>query len=147
MFYLFKDMDSRLKKSSKDSTYFNDDTKIAVTHHMEDAKHTENYQKNIILLTNIIEYSKQNGHKPVLIMTPVTEKYYSNITQEIKDLVFTTIKSLSKKTNVPFLNYSQDLRFKNNNAYFMNSTHLNDFGAKLFTQIVISEFKKVYRNK
>jgi lysophospholipase L1-like esterase len=47
-----------------------------------------------------------------------------------------TIKSMALQYGVPFLDYSQDPTFLANPGYFSDPTHLNNEGAKLFSQMV-----------
>jgi hypothetical protein len=48
-------------------------------------------------------------------------------------------EQIAKKYNIKFFNHLQDLRLINNPKFFQEPSHLNDEGAKLFSNLVIDE--------
>ena len=43
------------------------------------------------------------------------------------------------KYSIPYYNYLSDKRFANNKTYFVDSSHLNDNGARAYTEIVATD--------
>ena len=57
------------------------------------------------------------------------------------------LNSISKKFNIPYLDYSHDVRITYNPMYFLNSDHLNDSGKERFGRIVFNDISKYYKHK
>ena len=49
------------------------------------------------------------------------------------------IAKIQEDTGVEYYDYSCDERFADNYSMFMNSDHLNKYGAREFTKIVMEE--------
>lgn len=54
-------------------------------------------------------------------------------------------KEIAKKYNIPFFDYSTDSTFINNPKLFDDISHLNDLGARVFTNQVIDPIKKIIK--
>lgn len=54
----------------------------------------------------------------------------------------TPIRDICIKSNIPFLDYSNDPKYVHNNYYFRDGTHLNARGANEFTKDLIMELRK-----
>ena len=55
----------------------------------------------------------------------------------VKDPSVELAKEISGRYNVPFYNYSRDTLFLKHNEYFADRVHLNDNGAKVFSNMII----------
>lgn len=73
--------------------------------------------------------AKSAGAQVYVIFSPIFIKFFKN-----QDIDITT--AICATENVPFLNYSKDNNFLNNNQLFGNASHLNDDGAQLFSRMV-----------
>jgi predicted peroxiredoxin len=51
-------------------------------------------------------------------------------------------EQIANKYNLKFLNYSNDSLFLNNAKYFADLSHLNDNGAKVFSNLIIDDIEK-----
>lgn len=49
---------------------------------------------------------------------------------------------IARKYNLRFINYSNDSLFLNNAKYFADISHLNDDGAKIFSNLIIDDIEK-----
>jgi hypothetical protein len=84
--------------------------------------------------------------KIIFVMTPQygisEDKYYQMESLKIID-------SISKKFNIPILNYKTKLRsgVNNNINYFTDWGHMNHSGAQIFSKDLAKEIKALMRNK
>lgn len=98
---------------------------------------------------NLIRYIEEKNWKYVLITTPFSYLYNENIEKyqpgAFKDRIYDNIKEVEKKLNKKFvyLDYSHDERFENHLEYFFDDDHLNEKGAKYFTEILLEDLKKL----
>lgn len=110
---------------------------------------TKNAEEDFINLINYIESKNWNY---VLITTPFSYLYNENIEKyqkgAFKERIYDNIKEVEKKLGIKFvyLDYSHDSRFENNLEYFSDDDHLNEKGAKYFTEILLDDLKKLGYN-
>ncbi len=95
----------------------------------------------------IISFAREKRLKVVLITTPKTELYLSNI-KDInpnahEERIYSNISNCERVigSKISFLDYSHDVRFRNRYEYFRDDDHLNEKGAELFTSILIQDLK------
>jgi hypothetical protein len=88
---------------------------------------------------NFLEECKKNNTLVILVYTPEYidgQKFVRN-----RDAVIQVYKNLSVIYNIPFYDYSNDsISFQKN--FFYNALHLNKEGSTLFTNLLITDFKK-----
>lgn len=99
-------------------------------------KHAQNQCKNDLL--RIIRECKKYGFNPVLITTPFTDFYNRPFSEELMNQFYANIYEISEKEDVIYLDYSHDPEFRDYNLY-RDTDHLNDIGAKMFTNKVIKD--------
>lgn len=98
---------------------------------------------------NLIKYIEDNDWRYVLITTPFLYLYNENIEKyqpgAFKERIYGNIKEVEKKLNKKFfyLDYSHDGRFENHLEYFFDDDHLNEKGAKYFTEILLEDLKRI----
>lgn len=85
------------------------------------------------LFENYIVECKKNKINIFLVYPPHYYKYYKYIKNQ--DEIISYYKKISKKYQVPFLDYSNDV-ISCSTEYFYNSQHLNKKGAELFTKVL-----------
>lgn len=85
-------------------------------------------------LERLIVKVQETGSKIVLVSSP----YWKGRSR----FDFSTIEALSEKYDVVFLNYG-DSSLSENPDYFADSMHLNDEGAKKFTEDLVMKLKSV----
>lgn len=56
-------------------------------------------------------------------------------------------QEIAKKNNIPFYDYSKDSVFINNVSYFADFMHMNDTGAKYFSNILIDKINNTKKNE
>lgn len=101
---------------------------------------------------NLIDYIEENNWKYVLITTPFSYLYNENIEKyqsgAFKERIYDNIVEVEKKLNKKFiyLDYSHDERFENHLEYFFDDDHLNEKGAKYFTEILLEDLKRIEFN-
>lgn len=101
---------------------------------------------------NLINYIESKNWKYVLITTPFSYLYNENIEKyqkgAFKERIYDNIKEVEKRLEKKFvyLDYSHDSRFENNLEYFFDDDHLNEKGAKYFTEILLEDLKKLGYN-
>lgn len=75
----------------------------------------------------------------VPIVFTVSPKWFSETRQDY----YAPIKELCTEEKVPFLNYCYDLVFRSQQDNWADPTHLNDKGAKLYSQKIIKDIKSI----
>lgn len=97
---------------------------------------TTQIQQNISYLKNIITLCKTHDITPILITLPVTTALYNLYPQnEIKEF-YDTVHTVSKNTDVSYIDFSTDERFSSY-ALFFDSDHLNYAGSEIITKILL----------
>lgn len=76
----------------------------------------------------------QNANCEVYVVISPTYRKYRRQTQSIQ-----IAEKICRDLNVPLFNYDQNPLFLNNRMLFVDPTHLNDDGAKLYSEIISSQ--------
>lgn len=92
-------------------------------------------ERKLIYLQKFINDCKANNIKLVMCYSP----YYG---QAIPASIH-IIEVLAQENDVPFLNYGDDVRFQNP-KYFQDASHLNDTGAKEYSNEIVHALKTKY---
>lgn len=100
----------------------------------------KNKEEFIYILESIIDTCIENGLRPVLTTTPLTDYYNKHFPDEFYDEFYTDIQGvLDKYPSLKYYDYSKDERFVNSPELFFDSSHLNYEGGKLFTDIILRD--------
>ena len=95
---------------------------------------------DVIYLLKILEYARSKGISVAMFTAP---QYYRVLpflnTRDESRRVF---EDISKRLEVPYLNYEDDDMCKNR-AYFHDNTHLNDIGSIAFTKKLSADLRDV----
>lgn len=91
---------------------------------------------NLKLLEEIIEFGKSNKVKIILLNTPKTHWYNTNLKGAVSDRIDTEIQKLIEGRNAKYLNFKNHSDFDISD--FKNSDHLNEKGAKKLTKMLES---------
>ena len=86
-----------------------------------------------------LKYCKENDIKVILVFSPEYIELHPLITN--KKEIISVFEGLSKKYDVPFLDYSNH-PIALNKSYFYNSEHLTKEGAELFSEILAQDLEK-----
>ncbi len=99
----------------------------------------DNFIRSRALLTSMIQFCLDSGFRPILVVTPVSNKMNANMSDEfINKVLFENIQKANIQ-NVPFLNYLKDSRFQDPVYYGNNADFLNSTGRKFFTRILLND--------
>ncbi len=82
-------------------------------------------------LRKMIEATKDT--KIIFVMSPWWNKYDTTILRPIK--------LICADYNIPFIDFSNDLKFLHHNEFFKDASHLNSKGADEFTKFFVQELK------
>ena len=96
-------------------------------------------------LYDIIQYCQDHRITPVLITTPFSRYYRELISQDFLQEFQDTVMKIAADTGVNYYDYSHDGRFYDNLDYFSDSDHLNEDGARYFTDILWNEVGELQR--
>jgi hypothetical protein len=75
----------------------------------------------------------------------VCSPYFFRTTQT--DISFSMAQRIAKENYIPFFNFFKDSSFTSNASLFSDMVHLNDDGAKLFSNKVIDKILETEKNK
>ncbi|MDR2746208.1 MAG: hypothetical protein LBB77_02075, partial [Treponema sp.] len=110
-------------------------------------KGAEGFVHNQKILSDIIDYCLARELQPVLISTPITGIFndvFEERTSDFFETFYRFSREISEKyPNVPYLDYSHDKRFENDISLFFDGDHLNIYGAKKFTSIVVEDIQSL----
>lgn len=107
-------------------------------------RHMENKEEyflpeRIENLKDILAFCEAQGITPVLITTPYTDFYSDMVSEDFKQTFTDTITAVSEEYQVPYYNYSEDVRFSEHLEYFADADHLNTEGAVSFMKTIEKE--------
>ena len=89
------------------------------------------------LKLNMFEKMIQERGSTQLVFT-VSPSFYG-----VNDTVYTPIKELCQKYDIPFLNYSNSPKYLKKEQYFFDSYHLNSEGANVFTCELVEDIRTI----
>ncbi len=126
-----------------------DAKKAALRHTVENKRDADGNliinQNEIQAIYDIIDLCEEEGFQCVLIMPPYMQQYVDAVEKEAPGFeaeFLEMVQNISNDTGVPYYDYTTDERLNQNYGYFMNSDHLNYYGAKAFTEILMQEIVK-----
>lgn len=97
------------------------------------------YDKSITLLTEIIDYSIDNGFKPVIVIPPMHNSLASLFSKSDRENLIDSFVNKANIRQIPYLNMMDDEKFTNDKSLFKSSYYLNEKGAKLYTKYLLEE--------
>lgn len=103
-----------------------------------DVKWEKYYNEAIALNKRIVDFCIERKLNPVFICVPMTSHLSSLFPENVHKFLVTDFVNKANVHGIPFLDYTFDERFKDDNLYF-NSFFLNLRGRKKFTGIVLSD--------
>ena len=105
---------------------------------VKDDKWSKYYDEAVEINKKIVEFCLQRELQPVFVCVPMTKYLSSLFPQEFFDYMITDFIKIINVHNVPFLDYTKDVRFIQD-EYYMNSFFLNLKGRKIFTKQVLAD--------
>jgi hypothetical protein len=99
-------------------------------------------EKNIAILSEIIDFCLEQNYRPVVMLLPVTKALRDLLPESfIHEYILGNIKKANKK-NIKTLNYLDDDRFVMPELYF-NSFFFNKTGRKYFSKTITEELNRL----
>lgn len=98
----------------------------------------EGRKRRVAVLGEMVAFCRERGFRPVIVLPPVTEHLSSKFSETFRENYIYSFLEEAGVSDVPFLNYLDDVRFKEDSLFF-NSFFLNRTGAGLFTETVLKE--------
>ena len=92
-------------------------------------------EENRRLLSEMVNYCKEQGWRPILVTTPIHSTLNEAFSkEELETYYFANMRTVSAETNVPWWDMSHDPHFSNTATYYSNSDHLSQTGGTAFTR-------------
>jgi hypothetical protein len=91
----------------------------------------------VVALRSFLELARNAKARVLVIYSPIFQKFEKK--QEIE-----ICRGICSAENVPFWDYSKDTLFLNHNNLFRDVQHLNDNGAKIFSNLIVSRIKNEF---
>ncbi|NLI53325.1 MAG: hypothetical protein GX417_03275 [Clostridiales bacterium] len=104
--------------------------------HEKNGEYTYN-EETLLCLNRIIALCKDHQITPVLITTPFLREYNDLVPKDFLDMQRSYLNTLAAEQQIEYLDFSQDVRFIDRYDLFLNSDHLNDNGALIFTDLLL----------
>lgn len=92
------------------------------------------------IFKNTLELIKQKGIKVIVVDSPI----YAKENQERNTLSEQTVMRLCQEYGIPCVDNRYMESFQQSPELFMDNTHLNDDGAKIYTNYFIKQIKTLY---
>lgn len=106
------------------------------------AVRNQDIEANVQHVKKLLAYCEARGYRAVLTMEPVHASYLAYFDEAAMErLVFHQLDAI--EPDVPFLNYMDDARFRDNQALFHNPDHLNGKGRALLSSLVYEELGRL----
>lgn len=99
-------------------------------------------REEVDALYSILRRCKQKNWKPILISTPLLPEYWKEAQSQGSEhlkVFYSIVNQAAIGMNIPYYDYSTDERFANRYDLFMNTDHLNRYGADEFEKILCKE--------
>lgn len=96
-------------------------------------------EANIHAVYEIVSLCREKGIRPILVTTPYMNEYNQLVPDSFLAQFHEKINEIKSELCIEYYDYACDLRFVNDYSLFMNSDHLNQTGAKKFTDIIFEE--------
>ena len=93
----------------------------------------------LVYLTSFIERCKERGVRLVFTVSP----WYGRET----DTEYGVLKDLAARYDIPVLNHFNDERFVSDKSLFAEQAHLNESGARLYSEIISHELRTILSNE
>ena len=93
------------------------------------------YTLDSLKLDYLEKLASLNKEKDLDIIWVASPQYYPDYDNSIYEVA----KNIASKYDVPFMDYTKDKRFVGHEMYFSDPTHMNDTGARMFTNIFVNE--------
>ena len=131
---IYVDTNGFALEKKKVTDFKKDGMNVAKRHTIKDLDDTLSYKKNKEFCQNIVDECKSKGVKVLLVSTPTTVEYFTNINPRQIKIMEDYGKELAKNDNVKYINLLKSPLF--NNEDFFNSDHLSHKGAKKLTLLL-----------
>ncbi|WP_411767135.1 hypothetical protein [Winogradskyella sp. A3E31] len=131
-----------LKKQSLDTKQLNANElkKHAVLRVKRHKKQGVFKERNYKYLDTLISTIIKDDFVPILLTVPYYRDYNDGFGKEWLNFnYFKAMDSLALRHNVKYLNYSKTPTISNNPNYFQNSDHLNNYGIKVFSELLFHD--------
>ena len=95
-------------------------------------------------LRQMIEDCLLQGYHPVLVTTPFPRQLNELFPSSLTARFHQDCLGYAKEYGIPYLDYSQNERFADNPAYFIDADHLSSEGSDVFMTIFFRDLKEYY---
>lgn len=98
----------------------------------------------LTMLDEELAFCRLNGIQAIMVFAPVYVGALEKMSEADYNLMMQVYHGLSEKYGVPFLNFLCD-DLCQDTAYFYNATHMNQFGAELFSLQLADSLKSIIK--
>ena len=144
---VFKEMNSPEKNPQKSDYSIEEVGEKRAAYHMRNIQNvtriSEVNPKAIEAVLNLISLCNKHSITPVLITTPYMSYYSKWMSDEFLQEFYSQIYAIQNDMGVVYLDYSKDEHFLNKEDLFIDTDHLNEDGARIFTGIVIQDLEEL----
>ena len=96
------------------------------------------------LLTDMVNYCKEQGWKPLLVTTPVYYTLNEAFTEdELETFYFENVRAVAEETGVPYWDMSHDEVFSYEPFYYDNSDHMIKEGREAYFAVYLEYLKSI----
>ena len=123
------------------------DAEAAVKRHIlssqKDGAYTLSEDK-IACLERIVNLCREHDVTPILITTPFLREYNDLVPEEFLEVQQSFLTTFADEEDIQYLDYARDVRFIDRPDLFLNSDHLNEVGAMMFTDLILAGDEPVF---
>lgn len=90
-------------------------------------------------LIRIIEECLANHIKVILTTVPTLPCFYENFSEPFMEQFYSDVAEICEKYDLPYFDYTGDERFLTDYRWYRDTDHLNQYGAKVFTELFLED--------
>ena len=96
-------------------------------------------------LIRIIEKCQENNIQVILVTAPTLPCFYEGFSEEFMEKFYADVDEICDEYGVLYLDYTGDERFLKDYRWYRDTDHLNQHGAKVFTEAFLQDNRDILR--
>lgn len=92
---------------------------------------------------DIIETCKENHIQVILVTAPTLPCFYEGFNEAFLNRFYADMEEICEKYDLPYLDYTGDMRFLEDYRWYTDTDHLNAYGAAIFTQAFLQDVQEL----
>lgn len=96
-------------------------------------------------LIRIIEKCQEDHIQVILTTVPTLPCFYENFDEAFMERFYADVAEICEKYDLLYFDYTGDERFLTDYRWFRDTDHLNQYGAKVFTELFLEDHAELFQ--